>query len=102
MAVATVPVDVGDVFMELRPNLIRNARLQLLSRGLDEQLAEDLFQEAAARWFAKQPQYSGPGRLYAWMRTTMRYCAADMYRRHPDALDNLDRFYGWLDESASA
>jgi hypothetical protein len=78
--------DLDDALTTLRPTLIRAARLQLQNRGLDEQLAEDLVQEAIARWIARRLEYRGPGRLHAWLRKSIGWLAAEGLRRR-DLLD---------------
>ncbi len=85
---APIPIaDVVDALTTLRPSLIHTARRQLQVHGLDCQLAEDLVQDAIARWFTRRPEYRGPGQLYTWLRTTMARMAADLLRSRRDALD---------------
>lgn len=87
-APTTAPiVDLVDALTTLRPTLIFAARLQLQNRGLDDQLAEDLVQEAIARWIARRLEYRGPGRLCAWLRKSISWLAAEGLRRR-DLLDN--------------
>lgn len=82
-----IPIsDLADALTTLRSSLISAARRQLQNRGLDEQLAEDLVQEAIARWIARGLEYRGPGRLFAWLRKTIGWLAAEGLRRR-DLLD---------------
>lgn len=87
-ATRTAPIiDLDNALTTLRPTLIRAARQQLQNRGLDEQLAEDLVHDAIARWIARGLEYRGPGRLYAWLRKSIGWLAAEGLRRR-DLLDN--------------
>ncbi len=88
LAIPTIPAsDLIGVLTMLRPNLIRTARRQLQTHGQDEQLAEDLVQEAIARWLTRTPEYRGQGQLYAWLRSTIARFVSDLARRRPDLLD---------------
>jgi hypothetical protein len=80
-------LELEDAFTTLRPNLIRAAQLQLQNRGLDEQLAEDLVQDAMARWWHRAPEYRGPRQLGGWLRKTIAWLASEGLRRR-DLLDH--------------
>ncbi len=91
--------DQTEALAALRPDLLSWARRRLHHFALDEQLAEDLTQEAIARWltspkrwpngrFRRQHIFRSQSKLYAWLRSTISNLAADIARRHPDALDN--------------
>jgi hypothetical protein len=87
----TMPSDLADVLMALRPNLIKTARYQLQNRGLDEQRAEDVVQDAFARYFDRAPEYRGPHQLGGWLRKTIGWIAAEGLRRR-DVLDQRGLF----------
>src|ERR1700674_224140 len=87
MAIAPTS-DVDGALTTSRPFLIVAAQLQLRNRNLDEQLAEDLVQEAMARWIAAAPEYRGERPLYGWLKTTIPRLAAEIARRRPDVLDH--------------
>jgi DNA-directed RNA polymerase specialized sigma24 family protein len=91
--------DQAEALAALRPALLGWARSRLRHFALDEQLAEDLTQEAIVRWlsspkrwpdgrFRRQHIFRSREKLYAWLRSTVSNLAADIARRHPDALDN--------------
>lgn len=90
----TMPSDLDDVLTALRPNLIKTARHQLQNRGLDEQFAEDVVQDALARYFDRAPEYRGPHKLGGWLRKTIGWIAAEGLRRR----DLLDQGCVSLDE----
>jgi Sigma-70 region 2 len=86
--------DLADALTTLRSSLITAARYQLQNRGLDEQLAEDLVQEAIARWCARAREFRDHHQLYGWLRKTISWLAAEGLRRR----DLLDRGCASLDE----
>lgn len=87
MAIAPAS-DLDGALTTSRPFLIVAAQLQLRNRNLDEQLAEDLVQEAMARWVTVSPEYRGERPLYGWLKKTIANLVADIARRRPDALDH--------------
>ncbi|HEV2036905.1 MAG TPA: hypothetical protein VGU71_22365 [Candidatus Dormibacteraeota bacterium] len=72
--------------------------MRLARWQLDDQLADDLVQEAIARWlhnpkrwpngrFRRQHNFHTQAELYVWLRTTIGRLAVDLARRHRDVLD---------------
>jgi DNA-directed RNA polymerase specialized sigma24 family protein len=87
-SIAASPFSIGDALTTLRPGLMRSTRRQLQARGLDDQLTEDLVQEAIVRWFAKHAEYRGLAPMAGWLRSTISRLVSNMDRRRRDALDN--------------
>jgi DNA-directed RNA polymerase specialized sigma24 family protein len=54
--------DIGAI-AELFPALVRYARAELFDRHLDQQLAEDLVEDATVRWLANRIHTTRRGRL---------------------------------------
>lgn len=75
------------VLAPLRPKLIRAARRQLFQRGLDQQHAEDLVQDALVRWCASHAEYHGLSPAAGYLHSTIKRLASDMDRRRHDLLD---------------
>jgi DNA-directed RNA polymerase specialized sigma24 family protein len=74
----------------LYPDLVRLARAELFTRHLDVQLADDLVGDATLRWLTSRIQYTSPGQVRAWFRTTIRRLTVDRVRRPSrDVLDQV-------------
>ena len=79
--------DAVNALAALYPALLRASRIYLDRYQLDPQQAEDLVQEAAARWFASGPQFKAAGQMYTWFATCMRRIAYHEAVRSNDVLD---------------
>jgi hypothetical protein len=79
---ATAPIsELADALTEMRRTLIATARFQLKKYALDEELAEDLVQEAIARLVVRAPEYRGPKPLFGWLRKTVTLLARERVDR---------------------
>ena len=86
---------VEDLYQALRPRLFRFGRL--LSN--DEQLAEDMMQEAFLRFYSKGIVVENSDQAYIWLSTIVRNLFRDKYRRQktrPAANGDHDVIMGML------
>ena len=80
---------VAEVFAEEWPALVATLRRDLGDLGLAEEVAQDAFAEAAARWGPD----TTPDRPGAWLLTTARRRAIDQIRRNQRFADRLPALY---------
>ncbi len=80
---------VAEVFAEEWPALVATLRRDLGDLGLAEEVAQDAFAEAAARWGPE----TTPDRPGAWLLTTARRRAIDQIRRNQRFADRLPALY---------
>src|SRR5689334_6236156 len=80
------PNEAADALAVLYPALLRFAGNQLRSRHLDEQLAEDLVQEAIASWFAAGGKLRTTAEMNAYLRRAITNRGINMQNRRTDIL----------------
>ena len=80
---------VAEVFADEWPALVATLRRDLGDLGLAEEVAQDAFAEAAARWGPD----TTPDRPGAWLLTTARRRAIDQIRRNQRFTDRLPALY---------
>ena len=90
--------DALDALAALYPALLRSGAAYLRAKDLDDQLAEDLLQEASMRWFRKGMKFQSGSGMFRWLATCMGFVVREWARRDRRSKDVLNQEPLSLDE----